>query len=199
MRKALLNVHCLITFKIEYQITGMMKRKLIIRGSRVQDIGYRMFLLNLASEHDLIGFQARNIGKNAVEALYEGDDASVSKFESEVKELIPDGAKVEGIEFEDYDGPVKDIEKFRSYFTTLQLGKMIEVGITMIQKQDETLKELKAFREESRENQQTMIQKQDETLKELKGVREDFNTILDKRLVALEKEVLMIKEKLGIK
>ncbi len=175
-----------------------MKRRLLIKGSKVQDIGYRMFLLNLASEYDLTGFQAKNIGKNFVEALYEGDEGSIREFERDVREFMPEGAEVESIKFEDYDGPVKDIEKFRSYFTTLQLGKMIEVGITMIQKQDETLKELKAFREESRENQRTMIQKQDETLKELKNIREDISAFLNKRLIALERDVLLIKEKLGI-
>ncbi len=41
-----------------------MRRRLVIRGNRVQDIGYRMFLLNLASEHGLTGFQARNVGRN---------------------------------------------------------------------------------------------------------------------------------------
>jgi len=177
----------------------MMKRRLLIEGKKVQDIGYRMFLLSLASEHDLTGFQASNVGKNSVEALYEGDKESIKAFEAEVRELMPEGAQVERIHFEDYDGPVKDIEKFRSYFTTLQLGKMIEVGLSMIQKQDETLQELRAFREESRQNQQLMIQKQDETLQELRGVRKDLNTILDERLAALERDVLLIKERLGIK
>ena len=64
-----------------------MKRRLIIEGERVQDIGYRMFLLNLASEHDLMGFQARNVGRRAVEALYEGDEEAVRAFESDVREL----------------------------------------------------------------------------------------------------------------
>jgi len=176
-----------------------MKRRLLIEGERVQDIGYRMFLLNLASEHNLTGFQARNIGKRAVEALYEGEDEFVRAFEAEVREMMPEGAQVDRIQFEDYDGPVKDIEKFRSYFTTLQLGKMIEVGLIMIQKQDETLNELRAFREESKQNQQLMIQKQDETLNELKGVREDLKSILDERLAALERDVALIKERLGIK
>ncbi len=176
-----------------------MKRRLLIKGSRVQEIGYRMLLLNLASEHNLTGFQARNIGKNMVEALYEGDNENVKGFERDVREFVPEGAEVDSIEFEDYEGPVKDIEKFRSYFTTLQLGKMIEVGISMIQKQDETLRELKAFREESRQNQQIMIQKQDETLRELKNMRDDLSAFLNKRLVALEKDVMLIKEKLGIK
>ncbi|MDK2372114.1 MAG: acylphosphatase [Candidatus Korarchaeota archaeon] len=182
-----------------------MKRRLIIEGEKVQDIGYRMFLLNLAGEHDLTGFQARNVGKKAVEALYEGDDEAVRAFESDVREMMPEGARADRIHFEDYDGPVKDIERFRSHFMTLQLGKMIEVGLTMIQKQDETLEELRAFREESKQNQETMIQnqqlmiqKQDETLEELKGIRKDLKSILDRRLTALERDVALIKERLGI-
>ncbi len=208
-----------------------MKRRLIIEGERVQDIGYRMFLLNLASEHDLTGFQARNVGRDGVEAVYEGEKDAVRAFEADVRQLAPEGARVERIRFEDYDGPVKDIERFRSYFTTLQLGKMIEVGLTMIHKQDETLNELKAFRKESIQNQQLMIQKletisqkqdetlgelrafrnesrrnqeimiqrQGETLEELKGVREDLKSILDRRLTALERDVALIKERLGIR
>ncbi len=201
-----------------------MKRRLLIEGEKVQDIGYRMFLLNLASEHDLAGFQARNIGKRAVEALYEGDEESIKAFEAEIREFVPKAAQVDRIQFEDYDGPVKDIEKFRSYFTTLQLGKMIEVGLSMIQKQDETLQELRAFRAESRQNQQLMIQKQDETLQELRAFRAEsrqnqqlmiqkqdetlqelrsigssLDKVLDERLAALERDVLLIKEKLGIR
>ncbi|MCD6244683.1 MAG: acylphosphatase [Candidatus Korarchaeota archaeon] len=183
-----------------------MKRRLLIKGKKVQDIGYRIFLLSLASEHDLTGFQARNVGKNTVEALYEGNEESIKAFEAEVRELIPEGAQVERIHFEDYDGPVKGIERFRSYFTTLQLGKMIEVGVGMLQKQEETLNELRgvknelrAFREESKRNQELMLQKQEETLNELRGVRKDLSTILDERLAALEKDVLLIKERLGIK
>ncbi|MCD6244175.1 MAG: acylphosphatase [Candidatus Korarchaeota archaeon] len=197
-----------------------MKRKLLIKGKKVQDIGYRMFLLSLASEHDLTGFQARNVGKNVVEAVYEGRDDEVRAFEADVRELMPEGAEVEEIHFEDYDGPVKDIEKFRSYFTTLQLGKMIEVGVGMLQRQDimlqkqelmlqrqeETLNELRAFREESRRNQELMIKKldtislrQEETLNELRGVRGDLRSFLEDRLARLERDVLMIKERLGIK
>ncbi len=196
-----------------------MKRRLLIRGSRVQDIGYRMFLLTLASEHGLTGFQARNVGKDGVEAVYEGPDDLVRAFESDVRELAPGGAEVEGILFEDYDGPVMDIERFRSYFTTLQLGKMIEVGLGMLsnqeamiqkldaisRKQDETLNELKAFRSESGRNQQLMIQKldaisrkQDETLNELSGLRDDLRMALDERLSRLERDILLIKERLKI-
>ncbi len=175
-----------------------MKRRLLITGNKVQDIGYRMFLLNLASEHDLIGFQAKNLNRNAVEVKYEGPDESVLAFESDVREFIPEGAEVENIVFEDYDGPVKDIEKFRSYFTTLQLGKMIEVGLEMVRKQDlmlgkqdETLGELRAFRQESKQNQELIIN-------ELRGVRKDLKTMMDERLVKIERDLEAIKARLGI-
>jgi len=164
-----------------------MKRRLIIRGKRVQDIGYRMFLLSLASEHGLVGFQARNVGRS-VEALYEGPDDSVRAFESNVRELAPEGAEVESISFEDYDGPVMDIERFRSYFTTLQLGKMIEVGLSMLGNQQLMIQKLEAI-----------SKKQDETLNELRGLRTDLRTFVDERLTKLERDVLLIKEKLGIK
>jgi len=178
-----------------------MKRRLLIKGRKVQDIGYRMFLLSLASEHDLSGFQVRNIGKNAVESFYEGNDDAVKAFESDVKELAPEGAEVEEIEFEDYDGPVKDIEKFRTYFTTLQLGKMIEIGVKMLQKQDEMVQKQDKMlqkQETMLEKQDKMIQKQDETLKEIKGMRKDFRSFLEERITKLEEDVNRIKEKLGI-
>ena len=116
-----------------------MKRRLLIKGSKVQDLGYRMFLLNLASEYDLHAFQARNIGKDSVEVLYDGDGAAVRAFEDDVRSIFPEGAEVSSIFFEDYEGPVKDIEKFRSYFTTLQPGKMVEIGLKMIGKRDDML------------------------------------------------------------
>ncbi len=164
-----------------------MKRRLLIRGSRVQDIGYRMFLLTLASEHGLTGFQARNVGKDEVEAVYEGPDDSVRAFESDVRELAPGGAEVEDILFEDYDGPVMDIERFRSYFTTLQLGKMIEVGLGMLSNQEAMIQKLDAI-----------SRKQDETLNELSGLRADLRMALDERLSRLERDILLIKERLKI-
>jgi len=157
-------VKCLIIFKVSTLYRGAMKRRLLIKGERVQDIGYRMFLLNLASEHNMTGFQARNIGGNAVEAVYEGSE-DIGEFEDEVRRLMPEEARVDEILFEDYGGAVKDIEKFRSYFITLQLGKMIEIGLAMIQKQDIMIQKLDA-----------VSQKQEETLKELRALRKDLRS-----------------------
>ncbi len=189
-----------------------MRRRLLVRGSRVQDIGYRMFLLNLASEHGLTGFQARNVDRDGVEALYEGEEEAVANFERDVEQMAPEGAEIESIRFEDYEGPVMNLEGFRSSFTTLQLGKIIEVGLAMLQKQDlmlqkqdETVRELRAFREESSANQRAMLQKQDlmlqkqdETVRELRELGADLRSILSERLRRLEEDVALIKAKLGI-
>jgi len=53
-----------------------------------------------------------------------------------VRRLMPEEAQVDKILFEDYEGPAKDIEKFRSHFTTLQLGEIIEIGRAIIRKLD---------------------------------------------------------------
>jgi len=162
----------LIIFKVSTLYREAMKRRLLIKGERVQDIGYRMFLLNLASEHNMTGFQARNIGGNAVEAVYEGSEEDVREFEDEVRRLMPEEARVDEILFEDYEGDVKDIEKFRSYFITLQLGKMIEIGLAMIQKQD-----IMAQKQDIMiQKLDAVAQKQEETLKELRALRKDLRS-----------------------
>ncbi len=149
------------------------RRRLLIRGSRVQDIGYRMFLLNLATERGLTGFRARNVDGNAVEVIYEGEEEAVLGFEDDVRRLAPEGAEVEGLEFWDYEGPVPDIERFRSHFATLQLGKIIEVGLAMIRRQDETIAEIRAL-------------------------SDAVTGLLDERLRKLEEDVREIKARLGL-
>ncbi|MBO3841705.1 MAG: acylphosphatase [Candidatus Brockarchaeota archaeon] len=67
----------------------MGKGRVLIRGSRVQDVGYRLFLLNLASESNLTGFQARNVDTDCVEALYEGGEEETKMFVEKVRELAP--------------------------------------------------------------------------------------------------------------
>ncbi|MCS7138459.1 MAG: acylphosphatase, partial [Crenarchaeota archaeon] len=120
----------------------MIKGKVVVKGSKVQDVGYRLFLLNLASEACLSGFQARNVDTDCVEAVYEGGEHEVRGFVEAVKRFKPEEAEVSSIDFEKYEGPVKPIETFRSEFNTIQLGKIIEIGIKMIEKQDLTVKKI---------------------------------------------------------
>jgi len=131
----------------------MSKGRVLVKGPRVQNIGYGLFLLNLAGVSNLTGFQARNIGTDCVEVLYEGSDQEIREFMEKVKEFSPREAEVSSIEFKEYDGPVKRIEVFRSEFTTIQLGKIVEIGLEMIGKQDDSLSK-----------QDSMLDKQDKML-----------------------------------
>jgi acylphosphatase len=58
------------------------KAKITIRGKRVQDVGYRLFLLSRA--HSLKGFEASNLGEDLI-VLVEGDENFVDRFVQIVK------------------------------------------------------------------------------------------------------------------
>jgi len=51
--------------------------KILIKGKRVQDVGYSLFLLSNA--HNLKGFEASNIGEDLI-VLIEGDEDGVKKI-----------------------------------------------------------------------------------------------------------------------
>jgi len=222
----------------------MRRGKVVVSGPMVQDVGHRLFLLNLASESNLTGFQARNVGGDRVEALYEGGEQECEEFVKAVRRLAPEEAEVSGIEFKEYEGPVKRIEVFRNEFVTIQLGRIVEVGVEMLGKQDRML-----------EKQDTTIEKvgalgvkvdavgakidslgekvdtvgvkveklgvKIDTVGEkidnlgekvdaagakvealgakVDGLREDLRSMLDRRLTDLERDMALVKERLGIR
>ena len=53
-----------------------------------------------------------------------------------VKENKPEAAIVEEIKIEEYSGKVRDVEKFRASFNTIQLSKIVQIGLKMVEKQD---------------------------------------------------------------
>lgn len=137
-----------------------MKKKLVIKGERVQDVGYRLFLLDVAEDLGLIGFQARNV-KDYVEFAVEGDNEKVSRFVSFAKENYPPFAKVSEIIEKDYDGEVISIGKFYHRFSIDQLVKIVEIGINMLGKQDVMIDK----QDQMINKQDQMLKKQDEMLK----------------------------------
>jgi acylphosphatase len=213
----------------------MSKGRVLVKSPRVQNIGFKLFLLNLAGESNLAGFQARNIGTDCVEVLYEGSDQEIREFMEKVKEFSPREAEVSSIEFKEYDGPVKRIEVFRSEFTTIQLGKIVEIGLemskqdnslskqdSMLDKQDGMLGKLDQMLEKQDlmlEKQDAVLRRQDQMLEKqdtmiekidglgakvdnlgvkIDGLREDLKSMFDRRLTTLERDVALIKNRLGI-
>jgi acylphosphatase len=167
-----------------------MALKITITG-KVHGVSYRALLLEEADSLLIPNFEARNAkidGKEALIVLINGDKEQIESFVRFVKENRPEKAVVEEIRVEEYHGIVRDIEKFRASFNSTQLSKIIQVGLEMLRKQDETIaavKEVKKAVEEVKEGVKEVSSKIDRT-----------NELLEKRFQRLEEEVEKIKKAL---
>jgi acylphosphatase len=182
------------------------KVKITIKGRRVQEVGYRLFLLSRA--HTLKGFEAANVGEDLI-VLVEGDDAAVNRFIQTAETEKPPSAEVSEVIVEGYDGEVMDVREYREQLSLEQLVKIATVGVemrddikTMLKKQDETLAEIRATRNELREEIRVTRSELKEEIRatrgEIKALREDLKEYMDRRLEKIEKEIALIKQKIGL-
>ncbi len=207
-----------------------MKLKITILG-KVHDVGYRLHLLNLADSLFIDRFDARNVlldGKQAVVVLVEGDEETLNEFVESIKTTKPEKAVVEEIKIEEYKGKVRTIDSYRNSLMIEQLNKIVQVGLRMLDKQDETIKTIKEESEKTREHlsakidesTKTICDKIDESTKilsekidkvsekidqsserirsKIDDLRSDLKSYLDERLRKLEEDVKIIKAKLGL-
>ena len=171
-----------------------MKRRVIIKGDKVQDVGYRLFLLEVAESFGLKGFQARNV-ENYVEFLIEGEEKQVTAFIKFAKTNYPEFAKVEAVVDEDYDGNVMSIEGFYRSFSLNQLVKIVNTGISMLGRQDLMLEKQDSMLEKQDallEKQDKMLGKQDLMLGKMDLMLEKQDKMLEKQDKMLEKQDLML-------
>jgi len=203
------------------------KAKITVKGRRVQDVGYRLFLVSRA--HTLKGFEAANVGEDLI-VLIEGDENIVNRFVQIVKTEKPPLAEVSEVVVEGYDGEVMDVKEYREQLSLEQLVKIATVGVemrddikemktdikeikgdmkemkgdikTMLKKQDETLAEIRATRNELREEiRATRSELREEiraTREEIRALREDLKQYMDRRFEKLEKDIALIKQKIGL-
>ncbi len=196
--------------------------KITITG-KVHDVGYRLFLLELADSLFIERFDARNVridGKQAVVVLVDGDEEQLKEFVELVKSEKPEMAVVEEVKVEEYKGRIRDIERFRASFNTAQLSKIVQVGLKMLEKQDETIKEIRATREELKSEIKSVGEKVDRVSGKIDRVAEKVeevsgkidrvvekvdevskkidktNELLEKRFEKLEEEIERIKKAL---
>ena len=139
-----------------------MKLKVIITGSMVHEVGYRVMLVNKALSLGINNFNAFNTflqEKQAVFAIIEGDEDVLGEFQSYVNVVKPDKAEVENICFEEYKNMVPPIERVMQAFQMEQWGKGIPILLKMLEQHD------------------SMLNKQDTTIGILKSVNEDTSHI----------------------
>jgi chromosome segregation ATPase len=160
------------------------------------------------------GFEASNLGEDLI-VLIEGNENTVNKFIQTVKSEKPPQADVSEVIVEGYDGEVMDVE-YREQLSLEQLAKIATVGVemrddlkemkvdikTMLKKQDETLAEIRATRNELREEiRATRSELKEEiraTRDEIRALREDLKQYMDRRFEKLEKDIALIKQKIGL-
>lgn len=164
-----------------------MKVKIFIAGPKVQDVGYRAFLLNMASELNIERFYAKNV-KGGVQVLVEGDEASLNKLVEGVKSQRPPLAEVAEIKIERYVGEVPKRESFAMSFMAEQTSKMVQVGLSMLSKQDGMLGKMDVMLEK----QDVMIDKQDQMLKKQDIMLDKMDLMLNKQGQMLEKQDIML-------
>lgn len=173
-----------------------MKIQVLISGSRVHDVGYRIFLLNNAMILGLEGFMAVNTkttdNKQQIIVSIEGDEESIEDFCSEIKENKPPAAIVDSIISQPLTKRVMPIMHYVHLAQVEQLDKGIPAILDirslqerMLDKQDQML--LK---------QDQMLDKQDQTKDEIHALRSDLKTEMNDRFNRIEHELEIMKEAL---
>ena len=177
-----------------------MKLKIKIVGSKVHDVGYRVFLLKHAMNLALPGLSAYNWeenGQQEVIALVEGNEARVTAFLQTVEKNKPELAEVSKVTFEDYDGDVGRTSEVAMLFSFVQLDKAIPLLLDMRD-------DLKAVRKNTdmipqiSEDIKAVRKTTDATLDEIKGMREDIQPGYAMQFRQMQADVRVIKDRLGI-
>jgi acylphosphatase len=154
---------------MQWKDRNNMKLKIIITGSKVHDVGYRVMLVNKALSLGVNNFNVFNTffqGNQAVFAVIEGDEDVLEEFKDHINTVKPDKAEVGNISFEEYGNAIPPIERVMQAFQMEQWGKGIPILLKMLEKQDKML-----------EKQDSVIERQDTTIGILKSVKEDTTHI----------------------
>lgn len=131
-----------------------MKKKIIIEGEKVHNVGYRPFLLRKAMELGIRNYDANNVkenGKETVEVLIDGEGRQVEAFMAFARESYPPKARVSEVREAEPPESVMPIDDYDKVLAAEQQNTIVQSGIEMLGKQDQ------------------MLGKQDETIHEVRG------------------------------
>lgn len=182
-----------------------MKLRVKITGSKVYEVGYRVFLLRKALELGVERFNAYNTKENGMKVLIaflEGDKDQIAAFQEFVRENKPEDAEVSDRVFEDYEGYVISIADYMHLIQVEQLSKGIPAILSIDRKQDKMLEKQDKMLEKLEETKTEIVQEikgaRSEIVGETRELRWDLKSFLDEKLIRLESDVAHIKAKIGI-
>ncbi len=138
-----------------------MKLKIIIKGKKTHNIGYRVLLVNKALALGVNNFNTFNTfidGLQTVITMIEADDEKIEEFKAFIHTTRPKDAEVENINVEEYKSSIPTIERCLQALQMEQFGKSIPILLEMRDKQDsmvklqkETIVTIKAEEEKTRD------------------------------------------------
>ena len=176
------------------------KKKIIISGQKVHDVGYRPFLLGIAESMEIEKFFVDNIlsdEKQVVYALINSTEENVDSFIKIVSLKYPEKSIVEKVEVEDYKGNVMKIESFYRYLTAMQLSKIANYGGKMLDKQDKMLDKQDFHIEVTRNGFNDIRDEMKEIKGEIKGTKSEIKEMhsdMNAGFAGIKKEVHMQRD-----
>ena len=181
-----------------------MKRARIIVKGRVQRVGYRDEVEEIARRLGIKGF-VENIKPYDIRIVTEGEDEAISEFIERIKiKRFPIDVESVEVSFEDFKGEFEYFEIKRGDWQEElgerldTAGKLLYRSVELGERSVELGERSVELSEESVSIGKRMLEKQDETITEIKGLREDLKSYMEERFDRLEHEVMAIKAKLGM-
>ena len=154
-------------------------KKITITG-KVHDVGYRLFLLTEAESLLIDYFDARNAlvnGEQQLIVLVRGPRDKINSFVDFIRSNYPPEASVHNVVVEEYTEEVRSIDSFRQSFMVSQLAKMVQIGLVMLNKQDQMLDK----QDQMLKKQDQMLDKQDQMLDKQDQMLKKQDQMLDKQ------------------
>ncbi len=170
-----------------------MRLKVKITGSKVHEVGYRVYLLRKALELGMERFNAYNTKENGMQVLnafLEGNKDQITVFQEFANENKPEDAEVSDRVFEDYEGYVIGIADYMHLIQVEQLSKGIPAILSIDRKQDKMLEK----QDKMLEKQDKMLEKQDLHIKITKTGFADVKEEIHKGFGEVKEEIHMLRD-----
>ena len=194
-----------------------MKRAVINISGRVQCVGYRFFVKNVADELDLEG-NIKNMKNSTVKITCEGEENIIEEFIKKItnpnKQIVVKKVQVkyfkptgEYTDFEVVQGTLKD-ELFSGLITSsMYMEKMLDKQDQMVDKQDQMLElqikmvelQIKMVDKQDQmvDKQDQMVDKQDKTIDEIHSLSSNIHDMMNSRFQRLENDMTVVKTKIS--
>ena len=121
-----------------------MKKKIIIKGKKIQDSDYILFLMDAAEDFEIENFDTKSLKENnmiIINTMIESSEENVNNFINFVKTNFPESDKVNGIFFNkvnkpsisvsDYENKIKSFDAFERSFIRHQRANIADASIMM--------------------------------------------------------------------